>query len=199
MKYVWIFIGAIALIDVIACVVFISGPDDGWLRGLFVSEDSLVFQNWEQVPPDGVQMDATAYFSSDASRFGDNGVLIWAGFEFLVDGSPRAGVVLVDLDLSRAPLDGDTPMPHSAIRAEYLEKWEEQVFFAGEVAFGDQVVSVPYGRSFYTTTFDLVGTSNVVVITGPSRTGDIDSVLTLGVHGPRHLHIVVVEPGSDPY
>ena len=36
-------------------------------------------------------------------------------------------------------------------------------------------------------------TSNVAVITGPSRTGDIDSVLTLGVHGPRHLHIVVVE------
>ena len=42
MKYVWAFIGVIALIDVIACVVFISGPSDGWLRGLFVSEDSLV-------------------------------------------------------------------------------------------------------------------------------------------------------------
>lgn len=35
-------------------------------------------------------------------------------------------------------------------------------------------------------------TSNVVVVTGPSRTGDIESVLTLGVHGPRRLHIVVI-------
>ncbi len=36
-------------------------------------------------------------------------------------------------------------------------------------------------------------TSNIAVVTGPSRTGDIESVLTLGVHGPRHLHIVIVE------
>lgn len=36
-------------------------------------------------------------------------------------------------------------------------------------------------------------TSNVAIITGPSRTGDIDSVLTLGVHGPRHLHVIVIE------
>ncbi len=38
-----------------------------------------------------------------------------------------------------------------------------------------------------------VDSSNIAVITGPSRTGDIESILTLGVHGPRQLHIFVIE------
>jgi len=35
--------------------------------------------------------------------------------------------------------------------------------------------------------------SNLTLITGPSRTGDIELTLTLGVHGPREIHVVLID------
>lgn len=35
--------------------------------------------------------------------------------------------------------------------------------------------------------------SSMVLIGGPSRTGDIEMTLTLGVHGPREVYVVIVE------
>jgi L-lactate dehydrogenase complex protein LldG len=34
---------------------------------------------------------------------------------------------------------------------------------------------------------------NVMLVTGPSRSADIEQTLELGAHGPRRLHVVIVE------
>ena len=37
------------------------------------------------------------------------------------------------------------------------------------------------------------GSSSLTLISGPSRTGDIELTLTLGVHGPREIHVVLID------
>ena len=38
---------------------------------------------------------------------------------------------------------------------------------------------------------------NVNFVTGPSRTADIEQKTQLGAHGPRRLHIVIVDPAQE--
>lgn len=39
---------------------------------------------------------------------------------------------------------------------------------------------------------DIAASSNTVIITGPSRSADIAQTLTLGAHGPKELHVVLI-------
>ncbi len=37
---------------------------------------------------------------------------------------------------------------------------------------------------------------NVMLVTGPSRSADIEQTLELGAHGPRRLHVIIIEDAS---
>jgi L-lactate dehydrogenase complex protein LldG len=38
----------------------------------------------------------------------------------------------------------------------------------------------------------VAASANLVIVSGPSRTGDIELELNLGVHGPKHVHVVLI-------
>jgi L-lactate dehydrogenase complex protein LldG len=42
-----------------------------------------------------------------------------------------------------------------------------------------------------------VAANRLTLITGPSRTADIEKRIVLGVHGPKSLHVIVVWPHDD--
>ena len=59
----------------------------------------------------------------------------------------------------------------------------------------DDMAAVPHLRTFHQNS----PRNYLAYITGPSRTADIERVLTIGVHGPKQLHILLLSGlSNDP-
>ena len=44
---------------------------------------------------------------------------------------------------------------------------------------------------------ELRNASAIALVTGPSRTADIEMTLTIGVHGPKELHVFILQSGKS--
>jgi L-lactate dehydrogenase complex protein LldG len=65
----------------------------------------------------------------------------------------------------------------------------------------DAIVVLPASRitGCYEEAFDLLRDEtaawprNIMLVTGPSRSADVEQVLELGAHGPRRLHVLIID------
>ncbi len=75
-----------------------------------------------------------------------------------------------------------------------LPEWHFALLDPGKI-IADSMAAVPYLRGFH----DRFPRNYLAYITGPSRTADIERVLTIGAHGPRHLHVLVMPGLSEDF
>lgn len=130
--------GIVILLSLISGYALAGIDCPGEMTFDFLAVESYGIQSFADIGPDAPfePGEAQAWFSSDASSFGEMGVFIWAGFDLEDSKGFRYAMLLMDLDLGLAGSD-DEPMPHRAVRAEYLEKRGDQVLFGGLVTAGD--------------------------------------------------------------
>lgn len=152
------------------------------VAGIAAGHDAATFAAWDDLPVSGVVSSLT---SAGLERF-DHHVPQEDRL------SHQIGYVALDLGVTGADLglaeSGSVVLVHGPGRPRMVSLVPRVHIALLEVSSLERTLSHWAHRQR-----DVVrDTANLVVITGPSRTGDIEQQLNLGVHGPRHVHIVTV-------
>jgi L-lactate dehydrogenase complex protein LldG len=152
------------------------------VAGIAAGHEMETFATWDDLPAPGV---ASALASEgwhrvdpDAIEDGGFGRTPLAKVDFGVTGSSAglasSGSVVLRHHSRRSRLISALPLVHVALlRVDWIYE------------------SLAGWARLYPDALE--GTANLVIVTGPSRTGDIEQHLNLGVHGPKHLHVVLVK------
>ena len=138
----------------------------------FLSWDIDQIQGMQSLPGSIPRLDAAIPSGLDG-RLERNAGLVDAGLGITgADaGFAETGTIVVRSGRGRPRMASLVPLVHVAVLSPALIARSLSHWMADPAAAGDA--------------------TNVVFITGPSKTGDIESIITTGVHGPRHLHIVL--------
>lgn len=133
----------------------------------------------EQVPADALALTRAArkmlredFFSADVGISGANAIAAETGTVFIVTNEGNARFVT------------NAPPVHIVVAG--IDKVVRTI----EDGFAISVVLPPYGTGQLLTSY-------VSLITGASRTADIELTTVLGVHGPLELHVVIVDNGRS--
>ncbi len=130
----------------------------------------------EKLPPDIGTLVATArkllrekYFQADIGMSGANVVAADVGTLFLIENEGNIRLAT-----------GAPPIHIALVGMEKLVPTLGDAFKVAEVTWRYANYTVP---------------SYVSLVSGPSKTGDIEKVTTYGAHGPRELHVIFMDDG----
>lgn len=152
------------------------------VAGIAAGHEIGTFATWDELPSPGVASALAAegwhrVVSAPGEDSGFDRTPV-AGVDFGVTGSSAAlaesGSVVLRHHSGRSRLISALPLIHVAlVRVETI--YRSLTHWAREFPDAPEA------------------TANLVIVTGPSRTGDIEQHLNLGVHGPKHVHVVLIK------
>ena len=152
------------------------------VAGVAAGHEIETFATWDDLPAPGVASALAAEgwhrVILDAAQDGGFGRTPMADVDFGVTGSSAgladSGSVVLRHHSGRSRLVSALPSVHVALVSV------DRIYRS----LADWARLYPDG---------IEGTANLVIVTGPSRTADIEQHLNLGVHGPKHLHVVLIK------